>query len=276
MRKIKVSLSEIKKKYYNEGKSQSQIGIELGVSQWVISDRIRRNNLFSLSKTRKLNPWKYKINHNAFDHFDEHVAWWIGWMVSDGFVLNDRRFGLKVAMQDADIVQKFKKFLSYTGPIYRQKDKISGKEKIYHQVAIIPTSRRIVVKLNKYGVIPKKSLFIKFPTALLGKTEESIRAFIRGVFEGDGSLLLDKNKSLIFQIVGTCNLCYGIQKQFIKYIGVGKTKLTHNIKNSNHYALRYRGKYQALSIMQWLYYNAGKDVLNRKFNSYLAIKDKLS
>lgn len=275
VKKLSVSLSEIKKKYYTEGKSQDKIAADLKVSQWVISDRMRKNGIPRLKRTRKLNPWKYRINHNAFDNLNIHTSWWIGWMVSDGFVLNDRRFGLKVSIRDIDIIEKLKSFLKYTGPIYKQRDKIKDRNKVYLQAAIIPTSYRIVDKLNEYGIIPNKSLTIRFPKSIADSNEDLIRPFIRGIFEGDGSLLHDKNKSLVFQIVGTYEICNGVQQQFMKFVGVEKTKLSHNTRNSNHYALRYRGRIQVLNIMRWLYYNAGKDMLDRKFDIYLALMHKL-
>ena len=274
MKRIDVSLSKIKRKYFVEGKSQDQIAADFGVSQWVISNRMRKYGMVTLDKTRKLNPWKYKIDHHSFDKLNVHTSWWIGWMLSDGFVINNRRFGLKVSVKDIDIIEKFKSFLKYTGPIYRQNGRIKKRRKIYLQVAVVPTSYRIVDKLNEYGIVPNKSLTVKFPEIIANSDESLIRAFIRGVFEGDGSLLQDWNKSIVFQIVGTREICFKVQHYLIRFLMVAKTKLTHNIKDSNHYALRYRGKTQVLNIMGWLYYNAGKDVLNRKFDKYLALRGK--
>lgn len=274
MRKYSIPLALIKRRYYGEGKSQQQIADELGVSQWVISDRMRKANLHILDRTRKLNPWKYKIDHHAFDSLSDKTAWLIGWMISDGFVSNNRRFGLKVSVVDKDIIEKFKEYLQYTGPIYKYERKLKQTSKAYHQVGIQPTSRRIVSKLAKFGVFPNKSLSVKLPDLIANKNEGIIRCFIRGAFEGDGSFFLDSRQSLLFQIVGTQELCRGIQRYLVKYIGVGVTKLTRNRKKSNHYALRYRGRIQALEIMDWLYQNAEPNVLDRKYNQYLSIREK--
>lgn len=274
MRRHSIPLALIKRRYYGEGKSQQQIADELGVSQWVISDRMRKANLHILDRTRKLNPWKYKIDHHAFDSLNDKTAWLIGWMISDGFVSNNRRFGLKVSVVDKDIIEKFKEYLQYTGPIYKYERKLKQTSKAYHQVGIQPTSRRIVSQLAKFGVFPNKSLSVKLPDLIANKNEGIIRCFIRGAFEGDGSFFLDSRQSLLFQIVGTQELCRGIQRYLVKYIGVGVTKLTRNRKKSNHYALRYRGRIQALEIMDWLYQNAEPNVLDRKYNQYLSIREK--
>ena len=274
MRRKNVSLDLVKYKYYDEKKSQQHIADELSVSQWVISDRMRKAGLQILSKTRKFNPWKYNINHYSFDVLDGKTAWFIGWMISDGFVRDDRRFGLKVSMVDKDIVEKFRNYIQYTGPIYEHKQRLKQTNKVYYQVSIQPTSKRIVTQFVKFGIVPNKSLFTKFPRTIITQGEDIIRSFIKGVFEGDGSFLLEGKQSLLFQIVGTKELCSDIQWCLIKYVGVKITKLTQNKKGSNNYALRYRGKHQALRIMDWLYKNAGSNVLNRKYNKYLSIKKK--
>lgn len=272
MKRYNISLDVISKKYHKEGKSQQEIANELNVSQWVVSNRMRQAELKIFSKTRKLNPQKYTIDHNAFNKINRKTAWLIGWMVSDGFIRDSKRFGLKVSLVDIDIVDKFSNYLQYTGPFYRHKQTLKETNKIYNQVSIQPTSPKIVNELKKFGIVPNKSLNINFPEMIINRGEIIMRSFIRGVFEGDGSLLLDRRNSVLFQIVGTYQLCEGIQQQLIKFLSVKKTKLTLNIKGKNHFALRYRGRRQATKIMDWLYYNAGNDVLNRKYNQYLFIK----
>lgn len=274
MKRINISLDLIKGKYYEEKKSQQQIAKELSVSQWAISDRMRKANLQVFDKTRKFNPWKYRINHFSFDVLDKKTAWFIGWMVSDGFVRDDRRFGLKVSVKDKDIVEKFRNYMQYTGPIYSHKQTLKQTNKNYYQVSIQPTSKRIVTQFVKLGIIPNKSLFTIFPMIIRNGDENIVRSFIRGVFEGDGSFLLEGKQSLLFQVVGTKELCSDIREHLVKHVGVKITKLTQNKKGCNHYALRYRGRHQALRIMDWLYESAGSDILNRKYNKYLLIKKK--
>ncbi|MBI2598111.1 MAG: hypothetical protein HYW50_02855 [Candidatus Diapherotrites archaeon] len=61
------------------------------------------------------------------------------------------------------------------------------------------------------------------------------------------------------------------QEEIANKFGVSKTKLTKNTALSNHYALRYRGKNQAMKIFDWLYLNK-KHSLKRKYKKYLEIK----
>jgi len=86
----------------------------------------------------------------------------------------------------------------------------------------------------------------------------------------------EKKQSPCFQIVGTREMLEGIQLQLIKYLNLKKTKLTKNTPgNANHYALRYRGRFQTIRIFDWLYLNQ-KHYLKRKHNRYLDIKRRLN
>lgn len=274
IRRRVVNLDIVKQRYYVDGLSQDQIAKLLGVSQWVISDRMRGVGLESLNRTRKLNPRKYSVNHSAFDRLNEKTGWLLGWMASDGFVRPDSRFGLKVAVKDKDIILKLKQYLEYSGPIYNKTQWLESTKKEYKLVSIEVSSARIVKRLEDFGIIPNKSLFLTYPLLIANSVENIQRCFVRGVFEGDGSVLLEKKRSLLFQIVGTYELCMGVQQALVKYTMVEETKLTNNIHGRNHYALRYRGRHQVLRIVNWIYKGAGDNVLSRKYSKYLELKRK--
>lgn len=272
--KYNLSIEQIKHKYYKENKSQAQIAKELEVSQWVISHRMRTAELEIKSKTRNFTNRKYTVNHDYFDRITEESAWILGWLISDGFAQKNY-FGIKVSEKDADIIYKIKEMLDYTGVVYSYENKLTQTNKTYRQKHLKITSNKIVNRLKDFEIYPNKSLTVKFPRIILNTgSEDIIRNFIKGVFEGDGSILLDKNTSLLFQIVGTKELLQEIQTCLIKYLNVNRNKLTRNVLISNHYALRYRGRYQALKIFDWLYCSS-QFHLDRKFKKYLEIKSKL-
>lgn len=131
-------------------------------------------------------------------------------------------------------------------------------------------------KLRSFGFKKNKSLHEKFLNCIkYQKSNEQIfSSFIRGIFDGDGSIMFDKRRfSSCFQIVGTQELLKDIQKYLIKYCNVKKTKLTRNIKGRNHFALRYRGNKQTIRIFEWLYKNTEKICrMDRKYNKFLYIK----
>lgn len=277
MRKVDVSLTTIKRLYFNEGKSQDEIAKELGVSQWVVCKRLRDAGLKARDRSAAGSHRLYDRNELALDELTPKTAWVIGWFVSDGFIETGRdAIGMRVSISDLDILEKLKKFFNYTGPIYFYETKLKKTGKLYKGARLKISSLALVEALGKYGIHRNKTTREVFPKPILETdNEEIIKNFIKGVFEGDGSVLFDEvSNSLLFQVVGTKELLLSIQRQLMRFLGVGKTKLTRNISTTNHYALRYRGRYNAMQILDWIYKDSSFH-LDRKYNKYLAIKSFL-
>jgi hypothetical protein len=278
--KYVISKTLIEEEYFKNYKSQEEIAKMLGVSQWVISHRMRKYGLKPRKRTWKITERRYSVDDNFFEKIDPVRAWVLGWLASDGFVNengNSSTFGLKVSEKDVDIVQKIKRLLKFNGRIYHIENYLKKTGKKYRLVHLKITSKKIVKRLKRFGITKNKTKKLRFPKAIRDTGDEKIiKAFIQGIFEGDGSILFDKKyKSPCFQIVGTKELLKGIQLQLVKYLGLRKTKLTKNTEKSNHFALRYRGKYQAIKIMDWLYQNPPQ-YMDRKYNQYLQIKRRLN
>jgi len=260
------------KEYITKKRSQEDIAKEFKVSQWLIGQRLHSYKIKSREKTWKLNPRKYYVNHKFFDVINTTNAWVLGWILSDGFInKNTNAFGIKINKKDKDILLKIKELINYSGKILTTKTYLKITNKSYNHLLLKISSQRIVKRLNSLGIYhgkTKKELFIE--QIKKSNNEEIIKSFIKGIFEGNGSIVYTKN-SLLFQIVGTKELLLDIQLFLMKYLGLGKTKLTRNIQKGNNWLLRYRGNKQALNIFNWLYSN-NRLHLNRKYKKYLRIK----
>ena len=210
----------------------------------------------------------------------------MGLLLSDGFIREHygKYFGIKLKKADKDVVLKVKKHLGYSGPIYYQKPET----RIYPNGVTINSSGNVMLKicsaytvdrLKSLGFSENKSLNEKFLDCIKDKDDEQIcRNFIRGIFDGDGSIMFDKQRySLCFQIVGPKGFLSDIQRYLIKYCNVRKTKLTQNIKGKDHFALRYRGNKQAIRILRWMYKDAGYLTrMDRKYKKFLLVKKGLA
>jgi hypothetical protein len=258
--------------YFEEHRSQSDVADMLGITQWKVQDRIRRCGRVARPRWWN-NQRRYSLNETVADELTPQLAWILGWMVSDGYV-REHVFGWRLAERDIDVLEQFRTFFGYSGPIYRYRCFLARTQRTYPMVHLKIHSPRLVGAWGHFGVVPNKTTRERYPERLLSADEETTRCFIRGVFEGDGSILLDGKTSLLFQIVGCRELLIEIQRQLVRYVGVDVTKLTHNIKGQNHYALRYRGRYQALRIFDWLYLDS-KWHLKRKHDRYLEIRELL-
>lgn len=127
----------------------------------------------------------------------------------------------------------------------------------------------IVNDLIKLGCIPNKSLYIKYPEI----PNHLNRHFIRGYFDGDGSIIYNENNDAL-----SAHLCSGsfeflesIQKIYINEIeGYTETKILKD-KRSNVCTLAKGGKIATMHLLDYLYKNCSI-YLDRKYNKYLAIK----
>lgn len=135
----------------------------------------------------------YNVNDDYFNIIDNEVkAYWLGFLFADGWI-NQRkgqdRLVLDLAVKDKNHLKKYKKALNFKGPVKDFTIK-SGQWKGFIHTMVSITSQQLVNDLNKLGCTPRKSLTLKFP-----KIKKSlIRHFIRGYFDGDGSVFISNEK----------------------------------------------------------------------------------
>ena len=181
------------KELYLQGKTLNQIKYELQLDPGKLSKYLKSNGV----KIERL-PHKKKINKNIFEVINtEEKAYWLGFLYADGYVgLTDNRVELTLQLSDVNHIEKFKTFLNSDCKISTNsyRSRLSIKDE------------KIKKDLINLGCTPQKSLILKFPTD--DKVpKELIRHFIRGYFDGDGSLCVtEKTKSI--DILGTYDFLY--------------------------------------------------------------------
>ena len=181
------------KELYLQGKTLNQIKYELQVDPGKLSKYLKSNGV----KIERL-PHKKKINKNIFEVINtEEKVYWLGFLYADGYVgLTDNRVELTLQLSDVNHIKKFKTFLNSDCKISTNsyRSRLSIKDE------------KIKKDLINLGCTPQKSLILKFPTD--DKVpKELIRHFIRGYFDGDGSLCVtEKTKSI--DILGTYDFLY--------------------------------------------------------------------
>ena len=181
------------KELYLQGKTLNQIKYELQLDPGKLSKYLKSNGV----KIERL-LHKKKINKNIYEVINtEEKAYWLGFLYADGYVgLTDNRVELTLQLSDVNHIEKFKTFLNSDCKISTNsyRSRLSIKDE------------KIKKDLINLGCTPQKSLILKFPTD--DKVpKELIRHFIRGYFDGDGSLCVtEKTKSI--DILGTYDFLY--------------------------------------------------------------------
>lgn len=140
---------------------------------------------------------KNKLNENYFEVIDtEHKAYWLGFIMADGCITRTEkngpynRFEFNLKEEDKAHLEKFQKDLQSNYKI-KEIEKRNKKRDFNSVVCNIRiNSRKLVDSLIKNEIYPNKT-----GKEVLPKTvpKELIPHFIRGYFDGDGSITLNKS-----------------------------------------------------------------------------------
>lgn len=150
-----------------------------------------------------LSKEKYHYNRNFFKEIStEEQAYWCGFIMADGCVssiskINSCELSIKLQAGDAEHLRKFNKALNGNIPVAFTDHfcEIANPPRILRIAQIRLYSEAIFHDLEKYGVIPNKSLIKQFPQNISNKL---MRHYIRGYFDGNGCITLSGSKNTQF------------------------------------------------------------------------------
>ena len=212
------------------------------------------------------------INENVFNEInDEKSAYFLGLIYADGNLSkrknwNSWSLSMCQSEKDFDIIIKFKDFLETDRKITETKNKK------YYIISI--NSEKICSNLIKFGVVPNKSLVLKFPDFI---DERLMPHFIRGYFDGDGSVWEGKRKKIIvkndhkkggvrervihnvkFNFTGSNTFIPYLQEYLVEHIGLHKTKLNYSKSKElhKHCSMEYSGRKNMEKLYEYLYSSA--------------------
>lgn len=200
--KINIDIERAKHLYLVDKLSLREIAEKFNVSASLIRVTLKK---IGVQIRNRCECKVMNYNSNIFDKIDERwKAYFLGWIWSDGNLYKDR-ITLRLQEQDKCILDFFnnkifngEKNLTYFDcPIIKNtKTNKTYIGKPQYQLQL--SNKFIADKLREIGLYPNKSLTIGYP-----KLTNFHADFIRGVFEGDGSVNLRFNRFLYFQ----ANIC---------------------------------------------------------------------
>lgn len=186
------------KELYESGKSTREIGKIMDTSGITISKHLQDTGVTirDLHSSRL----QYTFNESYFETIDsEHKAYWLGFIAADGCVLEpttciSKKTGkrikkengaLEIALKKSDTIhlKKFQKDISDTHKIYYRKHQEACSLKLH--------SKKMYENLLKLGIVPRKSKKLELPQSI---PDELFPHFLRGYFDGDGSISFSKTK----------------------------------------------------------------------------------
>jgi hypothetical protein len=209
---------------------------------------------------------KYTVDYDYFKKWSNNMTYILGFIYADGCIEdNDSRLNIRLQRDDIELLEKIKVELQYTGIITKYDSKIGNKK--YKSCKLQISSIDMISDLKKLGVISNKSLVLQFPNV----PKEYIIDFIRGYFDGDGSI--DRPEYPRIRICsGSEMFLYQLQKFLVEF---GFTeKATNKKKNYNVYDICYSYK-ETMKLYNLFYENENCMFLKRKKDKFdLLLKNK--
>lgn len=251
---------------YNDGSyTMSMICEIFGVSKFKIRTLLKNNGV--ISKTSK----KYNYNDNIFENIDnEEKSYWLGFLYADGYVRKRKGIGselkLKLSIKDKEHLIKFKQFISsdINIPLVYEENKNS---KCY-KISI--NSNKIVNDLINKGCINKKTRVIKFPDFL---DNELIPHFIRGYFDGDGSISFSNKQICLNFVSGSINFLKDLAKELANETNCKEANLVGSSNNFKY--IQFSAKDDLYKLYDYLYKKSNFH-MDRKFDKYTYIIENYS
>lgn len=183
---------------YLNGKSLSFLSKKLGISTAKLKKELQNKGIKirTRNEQNKYNPQnqrKYKINDLYFSTQNPNMAYLLGFYAADGCVYsNNNGIKLTLASIDREFLVTINKLLESNYPI-RDYETQQG----YKNSELRFSSFQIKSDFSKYNIVPKKTYNYKFPNNL---KKEFYRDFIRGYFDGDGSISTAGKNAIRWQL----------------------------------------------------------------------------
>jgi hypothetical protein len=204
---------------------------------------------------------RYDINYRFFESWTPESAYIFGFIAADGYLKvdngyrNDTSLQFEIAEYDADILYKIKDALEYEGPVTHSSR---------GTVRLSIFNRKICKDLADKGIpIQDKTENMFWPETLPQELESH---FVRGLFDGDGSIY-QKQNSICVQFLGNESVLNSLKNS----LPILSKRRVRKRNYGNIWDLQYSYR-MAEAIIGWMYQDA-TIYLQRKYDKMTKISE---
>lgn len=259
-------LEDIRQSYLN-GESTVKIGQRYGISHQPIRKVLEE---MGIDRNQKRFVRKYNLDENYFDKIDTpNKAYILGLLYADGSnCISKGTVSISLQEEDKDLLEDIRKEIQSGKPLeyldYSKKNDFGYAYK--NQYRLLLFSKHMCNQLNDVGMIPNKSLKLKVPNL----DEHLYSHFIRGYFDGDGSLTIrytqDNKLRVLTTFTSTECFCNKIKDIIQQSVGIPCGNVYDaSCHNNVTRVLSVSGIRQNQKLHSWLYQDANL-YLQRKYD----------
>lgn len=247
---------------YKKGETIRNIASSYNVDPRTVSSFLKQ---FGINIKKPHPPKIYSVKEDIFQNIDtEEKAWMLGFIYADGYIDSSKtKLKFTLAEKDKDVLEKIKSILRSNSPIKRKEGRqIKGTDYFGSStVTLMISNAQICQDLEKHGAFYKKSLKLQFPLFL---KDELIRHFIRGYFDGDGSITFGRHDFPKISIASNKEFLEGIHNILLK------ENITSSIYASNRSkvnSLEINAKSSVEKFLNYIYKDSSI-FMERKYQRY--------
>lgn len=257
-REQKMSLEDIARLY-----GVSRVAVWKYCRDMRLTRRNRSEARLEAQKRGKVPQNYFEINERFFSAWSPEMAYVLGLLITDGCIskVKNGSYRIRLCLNDKELLEKVAKTMGSSQPITPSKYQAG----LY---LFLFGRKRIAQDLITLGVVPRKSLVLKFPDV----PKVYLREFIRGIFDGDGSVYFDtrsKNCPVRSKFCsGSKDFIHGLEVS-LQSLGMPKRNIyEQKTKNGTCYMFRY-GHEDSKKLFAALYIGARNELfLERKYSLF--------
>lgn len=261
---IKITQEDLHRLYVTEGMTLKAIAKIYNCNYNTISLKIRQYEI----PIRNQSEWRGMKHYTGFfTRWSPEMAWVLGLLFTDGYIqeysTSKRRCILSSI--DLDMLESVREIVKTTNMPYKSQWQL-------YNLAV--ANSRDCLDLIALGCTRRKSHTMLFPNI----PDKHLSHFIRGVWDGDGTIHIRRRKSYPEQVIGYVSgsnaFVEVLRDEIAENTGVYANIKTRQLQYSPYYVISYYQR-NAIKILNWLYSDSTPNTrLARKYalaEPYLAL-----
>ena len=216
---------------------------------------------------------KYSFNEQFFQTLTPQSLYFLGVLATDGCISNidGEKYEIRIESADKDLVESLKRIIQADNQLHHYQRIKDGT--LVSTWVLSLRSKQAVHDIIQFGVTPRKTFAMQFPCHV---DNAFLAHYIRGVFDGDGSVFFLKPKEVLLlnsKISSACKpYLESIAQKLNELIGISKRVY---VEKDKYYSVHY-GIGDSVKLYDYMYKEA-ENYLSRKrcvFEEFFQIRGK--